>query len=132
MYEYYDRAQMEKEWIKRSDRSEKQVTYYTRAQTSYDPEELELCNELNRVADIRYLTELLHAGDMKSFYAIAERVLRVKPANPVVMMITTVNWDIVDDRDEVDKAIKEYFEAIYKAPEEWSLRMEVSDASMPS
>ena len=69
---------------------------------------------------------------MKSFYAIAERVLRVKPANPVVMKITTEDGDIVDDRDEVDNTIKEYFEAIYKAPDEWSLRMEVSETSMPS
>ena len=40
----------------------------------------------------------------------------MKPANPVIMKITTENGDIVDDRDEVDNAIKEYFEAIYKAP----------------
>ena len=69
---------------------------------------------------------------MKSFYTIAERVLRVKPANPVVLKITTENGDIVDDRDEVDKAIKEYFEAIYKAPDYRSLRMEISETSMPS
>ena len=124
MYEYFDKKEMEREWVKKNDRSEKLVTYHTRAQASYDPEELELCNELNRATDIRYLTELLHNGDMRAFYSVADRVLRVKPANPVVMKITTDNGDIVDDRDEVDRHIKDYFEAIYRAPDEWANRME--------
>ena len=100
------------------------MTYHTRSQASYDPEETKLCNELNRATDIRYLTELLHNGDMRAFYSVADRVLRVKPASPVVMKITTDNGDIVDDRDEVDRHIKDYFEAIYKAPDDWANRME--------
>ena len=85
------------------------MTYHTRSQATYDPEELELCNELNRANDIRYLTELLHNEDMRAFYSVADRVLRVKPANPVVMKIITDNGDIVDYRDEVDCHIKDYF-----------------------
>ena len=53
MYEYFDKKEMERKWVKKNDRSEKQVTYHTRSQASYDPEELELCNELNRATDIR-------------------------------------------------------------------------------
>ena len=47
----------------------------------------------------------------------------MKPANPVVMKITTDKGDIIDDRDEVDLHIKKYFEAIYKAPDEWENMM---------
>ena len=105
MYKYFDKKEMEHERVK-NDRSERQVTYHTRPQASYDPEELELCNELNRATDIQYLTELLHSGDMRAFYSVADRVLRVKPANPVVMKITTDKGDIINDRDEVDLHIK--------------------------
>ena len=109
------------------------MTYHTRAQASYDPEELELCNELNSATDIRYLTELLQNGDMRAFYSVADRVLRVKPANPVVMKITTDNGDIVNDRDEVDRQIKVYFEAICKAPDDWANRMEgIKEQKVPN
>jgi hypothetical protein len=40
----------------------------------------------------------------------------VKAANPVVMKITTDTDEVIDEKDDVDKHIKEYFEAIYKAP----------------
>ena len=42
MYEYFDKKEMELEWVKKNDKSEKLVTYDTRSQASYDPEELEL------------------------------------------------------------------------------------------
>ena len=53
MYKYFDKKEMEHEWVRKNDRSEKQLTYHTRAQASYDPEELELCNDLNRATDIQ-------------------------------------------------------------------------------
>ena len=40
------------------------------------------------------------------------------------MKITTENGDIVDDRDEVDHYIKDYFEAINNALFDWANRME--------
>ena len=72
---------------------------------------------------------MLRNGDMKGFYKTAERVLRVKPANPVVMKITTDKVEVVDDKDDVDRHIKQYFEAIYKAPDEWSNRMVISEST---
>jgi hypothetical protein len=53
-------------------------------------------------------------------------VLRVKAANPVVMKITTGTDEVINDKDDVDRHIKEYFEAIYKAHEEWVDRMVIS------
>ena len=75
---------------------------------------------------------MLRSGDMKEFYKTAERVLRVKPASPVVMKITTDNDEVIDDKDDVDRHIKEYFEAIYKAPDEWADRMVISESNNES
>ena len=96
----------------------------------HEPEELELINELRKTTDIHNLTQMLRSGDMKEFYKTAERVLRVKPASPVVMKITTDNDEVIDDKDDVDRHIKEYFEAIYKAPEEWVDRMVISENTL--
>ena len=93
----------------------------------HEPEELELINELRKTEDIHSLTQMLRSGDMKGFYKTAERVLRVKPANPVVMKITTDTDEVIDDKDDVDRHIKEYFEAICKAPDEFSNRMVISE-----
>ena len=105
------------------------MSYNSRRQTVHEPEELELINELRKTEDIHSLTQMLRNGDMKGFYKTAERVLRVKPANPVVMKITTDKDEIIDDKDDVDRHIKQYFEAIYKAPDEWSNRMVISESA---
>ena len=34
MYKYFDKKEMEHEWVRKNYRSEKQVTYHTRAQAS--------------------------------------------------------------------------------------------------
>ena len=93
----------------------------------HEPEELELINELRKTSDIHNLSQMLRSGDMKGFYKTAERVLKVKAANLVVMKITTATDEVIDDKDDVDRHIKEYFEAIYKAPNEWANRMVISE-----
>ena len=116
-YEYFDRQTMEHEWSSNQVKKQKIVSYNSRRQTVREPEELELINELRKTEDIHNLTQMLRSGDMKGFYKTAERVLRVKPANPVVMKITTDSDEVIDDKDDVDRHIKQYFEAIYKAPD---------------
>jgi hypothetical protein len=59
-------------------------------------------------------------------------VLRVKAANPVVVKITSDTDEVIDDKDDVDRHIKEYFEAIYKAPNEWADRMVISEINYES
>ena len=98
----------------------------------HEPEELELINELKKTTDIHNLTQMLRSGDMKGFYKTAERVLRVKAANPVVMKITTDTDEVIDDKDDVDRHIKEYFEAIYKAQNEWADRIVISESNNES
>ena len=82
------------------------MSYNSKRQTVHEPEELELINELRKTEDIHSLTQMLRSGDMKGFYKTAERVLRVKPANPVVMKITTDKDEVIDDKDDVDRHIK--------------------------
>ena len=40
--------------------------------------------------------------------------------------------EVIDDKDDVDRHIKEYFEAIYKAQDEWSDRMVISESNSDS
>jgi hypothetical protein len=75
----------------------------------HEPEELELINELRKTEDIHNLTQMLRSGDMKGFYNTAERVLRVKAPNPVVIKISTDTDEVIDDKDDVDRHVKEYF-----------------------
>ena len=110
-------------------KKQKVVSYNTKRQAVHEPEELELINELRKTTDIHNLTQMLRSGDMKGFYKTAERVLRVKAVNPVVMKITTDTDEVIDDKDDVDRHIKEYFEAIYKAPDEWADRMVISESN---
>ena len=106
MYEYFERQVMEHEWSSRQEKKQKVVSYNSKRQTVHEPEELELINELRKSNEIHNLTQMLRSGDMKGFYKTAERVLRVKPANPVVMKITTDKDEIIDDKDDVDRHIK--------------------------
>jgi len=54
---------------------------------------------------------------MKTFYGIAERVLKIKHGNPVVKVLLTEGGDVIADRVEVNSMIGEYFQKIYKAPD---------------
>ena len=108
------------------------MSYNRKKQTVHEPEELELINELMKTTDNNNLTKMLRSVNIKGFYKTAERVLRVMAANPVVMKITTYMDEVIYDKDDVDRHIKEYFEAIYKAPNEWADRMVISESNNES
>ena len=50
---------------------------------------------------------------MKAFYATAEKVMRVQCGNPVVTSVILGN-QLINDRDQVDAAIAEYFQGVYE------------------
>ena len=54
------------------------------------------------------LTRHFRAGDMKAFYATAEKVLKIQCGNPVVMSVVKEE-QLITERDHVDQAIAEYF-----------------------
>jgi hypothetical protein len=58
---------------------------------------------------------------MKEFYALANKVMRIKRSNPVVTKVkrTSDNGDveIFEEKTQVEKAISDYFTDIYKRPE---------------
>ena len=49
---------------------------------------------------------------MKSFYATAEKVMRVQCGNPVVRSVIK-EYQLISERDQVDAAIAEYFQGVY-------------------
>ena len=49
---------------------------------------------------------------MKAFYATAEMLMRVECGNPVVRSVI-VEDQLISERDKVDAAIAEYFQAVY-------------------
>ena len=48
------------------------------------------------------------AGNIKEFYATAEKVLRVESGNPVVKAVI-VNDQLISETDQVAQAIADYF-----------------------
>ena len=49
---------------------------------------------------------------MKAFYATAEKVMRVQCGNPVVRSVIKED-QLISERDQVDAATAEYFQAVY-------------------
>ena len=49
---------------------------------------------------------------MNAFYATAEKVIRVQCGNPVVRSVIAGD-QLISERDLVDAAIAEYFQAVY-------------------
>ena len=62
------------------------------------------------------LHQHFRAGNMKAFYSTAERVMRVQCGNPVVRSFIVVD-QLISDRDQVDAANAEYFQAVYGSEE---------------
>ena len=69
---------------------------------------LQLAGELHNHKTLAELHKHYRAGDMKAFYATAEKVMRVQCGNPVVRSVI-VKDQLISDRDKVDEAIAEYF-----------------------
>ena len=62
---------------------------------------------------------------MKAFYATAEKVLQIKCGNPVVSSVIK-DEQLISERDQVDAAIADYFQEVYRDEE----RQADSEASM--
>ena len=73
---------------------------------------LQLAGELHNHKILDELCTFFRAGNLKAFYATAEKVLRVQSGNPVVRSVI-VDEQLISDRDLVDQAIAEYFQGIY-------------------
>jgi hypothetical protein len=58
---------------------------------------------------------------MKEFYALANKVMRIKRSNPVVTKVKRISdngdVEIFEEKTQVEKAISDYFTDIYKRPE---------------
>ena len=91
----------------------RQTVRYSPAQKAHEtPELLQLAGELHNHKTIDELHRFFRAGNMKAFYATAEKVLRVQCGNPVVRSVI-VDDQLISDRDQVDAAIAEYFQGVY-------------------
>ena len=58
---------------------------------------------------------------MKEFYALANKVMRIKRSNPVVTKVKRISdngdVEIFEEKAQVKKAISNYFTGIYKRPD---------------
>ena len=91
-----------------------QVRYHKSEQQPKHSEELRIKGDLLNKELEHQLKRYFDDGDIRNFYATAERVLRIKHGNPVVKVILGDNGDVTDDREEVSRKITEYFEGVYK------------------
>ena len=86
-----------------------QTIRYSPAQKPHEtPELLQLAGELHNHKVLDALTRHFRAGDMKAFYATAEKVLKIQCGNPVVRSVVKED-QLITERDHVDQAIAEYF-----------------------
>ena len=86
---------------------------YSPAQKNNEtPELLQLAGELHNHKVNDELRTFFRAGNLKAFYATAEKILRVECGNPVVRSVV-IEDQLISDRDLVDQAIAEYFQKVY-------------------
>ena len=76
------------------------------------PELMQLAGELHNHKILNELHKYFRAGNMKAFYATAEKVMRVQCGNPVVRSVIKED-QLLSERDQVDAAIAEYFQGVY-------------------
>jgi hypothetical protein len=88
------------------------VRYSPSQKSNETPELLQLAGELHNHKILEELRNFFRANNLKAFYATAEKVLRVECGNPVVRSVI-VDDQLISDRDQVDKAIAEYFQGVY-------------------
>ena len=73
---------------------------------------LQMAGELHNHKVLDQLQRHFRAGNIKEFYATAEKVLRVESGNPVVRSVIKDD-QIISERDQVDQAIADYFQEVY-------------------
>ena len=93
------------------------VRYNKAREVKRDQEELTINFKEHNKKLLEDLKTSYDQHDMKTFYGIAERVLKIKHGNPVVKVLLTDDGDVIAERDEVNSRIGEYFHKIYQAPE---------------
>ena len=70
-----------------------------------------MAGELHNHKVLNELHSYFRAGNMKAFYATAEKVMRVQCGNPVVRSVIAGD-QLISERDQVDAAIAEYFQGV--------------------
>ena len=90
----------------------KTVRYSPSQKINETPELLQLEGELHNHNILDELRNLFRANNQETFYATAEKVLRVECGNPVVRSVI-VEDQLISDRDQVDQVIAEYFQGVY-------------------
>ena len=79
-----------------------QTIRYSPAQKAHEtPELLQLAGELHNHKVLDALQKHFRAGNMKAFYATAEKVLQIQCGNPVVKSIIK-DEQLISERDQVD------------------------------
>ena len=67
------------------------IRYHNRNQTEEDLEELTIAGAFEETKNVKDLSRLLRAGEMKEFYRVANKVLRIKRNHPVVTRVKKDN-----------------------------------------
>jgi len=88
------------------------VRYSPAQKQNETPELLQLAGELHNHKILNQLHKYFREGNMKAFYATAEKVMRVQCGNPVVRSVIKED-QLISERDQVDAAIAEYFQGVY-------------------
>ena len=73
---------------------------------------LQIAGELHNHKVLDQIHRHFKAGNIKEFYATAEKVLRVETGNPVVRSVIK-DEQLISEKDQVDQAIAEYFQEVY-------------------
>jgi len=104
----------------------KPVRYRTSNQIHEELEELAIAEQFDELKNVKDLTHLLRGGEMKEFYKVANKVLKIKRSNPVVTKVQRENLtgdtEVYTEKPDVDDVIAEYFAEIYKRPDHMKLR----------
>ena len=87
----------------------RQTIRYSPTQKAQEtPEMLQIAGELHNHKVLDQLHRHFKAGNIKEFYATAEKVLRVESGNPVVKSVI-VGDQLISEKDQVEQAIADYF-----------------------
>ena len=91
-YEYFDQGEVQREIDAIKQRHDqpskiKPVRYRTSNQIHEELEELAIAEQFDELKNVKDLTHLLRGGEMKEFYKVANKVLKIKRSNPVVTKV---------------------------------------------
>ena len=88
------------------------IRYRTKHQIEEKKEELEIAGQIDAAKDLHDLSTLLKEGRMKEFYALANKVMRIKRSNPVVTKVKRISdtgdVEIFEEKTQVEKVIINY------------------------